>query len=59
MTTRFAVEQDDVALLSSTWSYDGAGMTFSATTAEVARRGADGEWKYAIDNPFGLIADAP
>jgi uncharacterized protein (TIGR02246 family) len=59
MTTRFAVEQGDVALLSNTWSYDGAGITFSATTAEVARRGADGAWKYAIDNPFGLTADTP
>jgi ketosteroid isomerase-like protein len=53
MTTRFAVEQGDVALLSNTWIFDGAGMTFSATTAEVARRSSDA-WRYVIDNPFGL-----
>ncbi len=54
MTTRFAIEQDEVALLSNTWTFEGAGMTFSATTAEVARRSGDGVWRYVIDNPFGL-----
>lgn len=54
MKTRFAVEHRDLALLSNTWVFDGAGMSFSATTAEAARRGADGQWRYAIDNPFGL-----
>jgi ketosteroid isomerase-like protein len=58
MTTRFAVEQEDVALLSNVWTFDGDGMSFSATTAEVARRDPDGEWRYAIDNPFGLTTDA-
>jgi uncharacterized protein (TIGR02246 family) len=56
MTTRFVVEQGDVALLSNTWTFEGAGMTFSATTAEVARRSSDGAWRYVIDNPFGLMA---
>jgi ketosteroid isomerase-like protein len=56
MTTRFAVEQGDVALLSNTWTFEGAGMTFSATTAEVARRSSDGAWRYVIDNPFGLTS---
>src|SRR5689334_2968213 len=54
MTTRFVVEQGDVALLSNTWTFEGAGMTFSASTAEVARRSSDGAWRYVIDNPFGL-----
>ncbi len=56
MTTRFAVEQGDVALLSNTWTFQGAGMTLSATTAEVARRSPDGTWRYVIDNPFGLTS---
>src|SRR4051794_35769490 len=59
METRFAVEQDDVALLSNRWEFSGAGMTLTATTAEVARRGSDGIWRYAIDNPFGLAQEAP
>jgi ketosteroid isomerase-like protein len=59
MKTRFAVEQEDVALLSNTWEFNGAGMTLTATTAEVARRAPDGTWRYAIDNPFGLTPDAP
>jgi uncharacterized protein (TIGR02246 family) len=57
--TRFGVGLEDVALLSNTWEFEGAGMTLSATTAEVARRGRDGIWRYAIDNPFGLTTDAP
>jgi ketosteroid isomerase-like protein len=57
MRTRFAVEQGDIALLSNAWEFEGAGLTLSATTAEVARRGSDGTWRYAIDNPFGLTTD--
>ena len=53
MTTRYAVEFDDIALLSNTWTFEGAGMKFSSGTAEVARRQADGSWLYVIDNPFG------
>ena|SRR5947209_16856975 len=56
MTTQFVVEHDDVALLSNTWTFEGAGMTLSATTAEVARRASDGAWRYVIDNPFGLTS---
>jgi uncharacterized protein (TIGR02246 family) len=53
MTTRYAIENDDVALLSNEWTFEGAGMTFSSTTAEVARRQPDGSWRYVVDNPFG------
>jgi ketosteroid isomerase-like protein len=53
MVTRYAIEVDDIALLSNTWTFDGAGITLSATTAEVARRQPDGTWRYVIDNPFG------
>jgi ketosteroid isomerase-like protein len=60
LETRYAVEQGDIALLSNTWTFEGAGMTVSSTTAEVARRGPDGQWRYVIDNPFALpAADAP
>ena len=52
--TALLPEQDLVALLSNTWTFEGAGMSFSATTAEVARRSSDGAWRYTIDNPFAL-----
>lgn len=58
LTTQYAIEQGDLALLSNTWSLTVGGETMSATTAEVARRQADGTWKYVIDNPdaAGLLA---
>jgi len=57
MVTRYAAEAGDVALLSNTWSFemDGA-VVASAITAEVARRQADGSWRYIIDNPYGAPA---
>jgi ketosteroid isomerase-like protein len=58
LTTRYAVECDDVALLSNTWTFEGAGMTFSSVTAEVARRQGDGSWLYLIDNPYGAAGAA-
>lgn len=54
MTTRYAVEMDDIALLSNTWVFEmGGAPVASAITAEVARRQADGTWRYVIDNPYG------
>ncbi|MFB9686320.1 YybH family protein [Amycolatopsis plumensis] len=41
----------DLALLVVDWSID-AGPRGTAT--DVARRGADGKWRYVIDNPFGV-----
>lgn len=46
------------ALLIVDWSIegtgsDGNGVDFEGTAADVARRGADGRWRYVIDNPFG------
>jgi hypothetical protein len=32
---------------------DGNPVTLGATTAEVARRQADGSWRYVIDNAWG------
>ena len=58
MTTRYAVTVGDTALLSNHWHFTGAGMEFSSRTAEVARRQADGTWKYVIDHPYAA-ADLP
>jgi uncharacterized protein (TIGR02246 family) len=54
MTTRYAVEADEVALLSNSWTFtmDGAEAAGSITS-EVARRQPDGTWRYVIDNPYG------
>ena len=53
----YALEQGDLALLSSKWSMrgvgrDGAPIASGGQTSELARRGADGGWRYVIDNPF-------
>lgn len=52
MTTQYAIEVGDLALLSNTWTFDADGFHDSATTAEVARRQSDGSWLYVIDNPY-------
>jgi ketosteroid isomerase-like protein len=59
LTTHYAVGSGDVALLSNSWTYEGDGMTFSSTTAEVARRQDDGSWRYVIDNPYSAGEAAP
>jgi len=56
LVTRFVVVADDVALLSNDWTMEGDGWSAAATTAEVARRQADGSWRYVIDNPFFAVA---
>jgi len=58
MATRYVVEAGDLALLSNAWTFemDGAPVA-SSITAEVARRQADGSWRYLIDNPYGTPAD--
>ncbi|GGP63781.1 YybH family protein [Saccharothrix coeruleofusca] len=40
----------DVALLLVDWTI---GDEVAGTATDVARRGADGCWRYAVDNPFG------
>lgn len=54
---------DDIALLIVDWTIDGTGgdgapVHVRGTATDVARRGADGHWRYVIDNPFG-VATAP
>ncbi|MBR8642502.1 DUF4440 domain-containing protein [Streptomyces tuirus] len=49
---------DDIALLIVDWTMDGPGpdgghVHLEGTATDVARRGADGLWRYLIDNPFG------
>ncbi|MFB6833670.1 YybH family protein [Streptomyces hydrogenans] len=49
----------DLALLLVDWIIEGtdrAGrpVRVEGTATDVARRGPDGRWRYAVDNPFGL-----
>ncbi|MBG6135637.1 YybH family protein [Longispora fulva] len=56
--TRHTYVVDDIALLIVDWVIDGPGPDgehthIEGTATDVARRGADGLWRYIIDNPFG------
>ncbi|MEU3169366.1 DUF4440 domain-containing protein [Streptosporangium sp. NPDC006930] len=49
----------DLALLIVDWVIDGPDrdgrpVHFQGTATDVARRGQDGYWRYAIDSPFGV-----
>lgn len=51
----------DLALLIVDWSIEGTGpdgtdVRWAGTATDVARRGADGLWRYVVDNPFGTAA---
>jgi len=55
---RRAYQVGDLALLLVDWSMqgtaeDGSAVDLSGSAADVARRGADGQWRYVVDNPFG------
>jgi uncharacterized protein (TIGR02246 family) len=58
MVTQYVVEHGDLAMLSNSWTVTIGDDRMSATTAEVARRQADGTWLYVIDNPdsAGVLA---
>lgn len=50
---------EDIALMIVDWTIDGPGpdgepVHIEGTATDVARRGADGTWRYVIDNPFGV-----
>jgi ketosteroid isomerase-like protein len=56
-TTRI-VQAGDVALLRSAWRLTGTGpdgspLQMAHESTDVARRQADGGWKFVIDHPFG------
>jgi uncharacterized protein (TIGR02246 family) len=58
LDTKLVFTVGDLAYLSNTWSLNGTGpdgnsVVLGATTAEVARRQADGTWRYVIDNAVG------
>jgi uncharacterized protein (TIGR02246 family) len=50
----------DLALTHGRWRLDVEGAEpMESATAEVLRRGADGKWRYVLDNPWGTsILDA-
>ncbi|MCT2583435.1 YybH family protein [Actinophytocola gossypii] len=55
---RHAYTAGDIALLIVDWSMrgtapDGTPLELSGTATDVVRRGADGHWRYVIDNPSG------
>ena len=64
LDSKLVVRVGDLAYLSNRWSLTGATMPdgsvaeLGATTAEVARRQADGSWLYVIDNAWGDQATA-
>lgn len=63
MTVRHVYRSGDTALLVVDWRMDGRApdgrpVALSGTGTDVVRRGADGVWRYLIDNPFGGLAPA-
>lgn len=46
---RHVYEHDGIALLIVDWTIGDV----TGTATDVARKGADGRWRYVIDNPFG------
>jgi uncharacterized protein (TIGR02246 family) len=59
LTTRRVVQAGDTVLLIADWRFygttsDGGSVSTSGTSIEVARRQADGSWRYFIDLPNGL-----
>jgi ketosteroid isomerase-like protein len=60
ITQRHLLVAGNVASLILDWSYigtarDGTEINMVATATDIARRGADGLWRYLIDNPFGSM----
>jgi uncharacterized protein (TIGR02246 family) len=55
---RFCLTGDDTALIVVDWTLeatapDGTRVTPTGTTANVARRSADGSWRFTVLNPLG------
>ena len=48
----------DLAFVAARWSIEGTGpdgqpVPLTGVTADVVRRGTDGVWRFALDNPWG------
>ncbi|MGP4020787.1 YybH family protein [Saccharopolyspora sp. 5N708] len=57
-TARHLFVADDIVQIVLDWSIagigpDGAPVHLAGVASDIARRGADGYWRYLIDNPFG------
>jgi ketosteroid isomerase-like protein len=54
----------DIAQIVLDWSIDGTGpdgehVHLEGSASDIVRRGADGLWRYLIDNPFGTAVRQP
>jgi uncharacterized protein (TIGR02246 family) len=59
LSPRVVAKTADLALTTSKWELtmtgpDGKPTQMSGQSVEVSRRGADGNWRFAIDLPFGV-----
>lgn len=59
LTTRGIVKTADLALLYSSWVLRGTGpdgtpVEMTGPGTEVARRQADGTWRFVLDNPYAV-----
>lgn len=59
LTPRVLAQASDLALVTSRWQLamtgpDGKPVEMSGQSLEVMRRQPDGQWRFAIDEPFGL-----
>lgn len=57
MTHLDTVQGADIAIVYGRWTVAGTGpdgqpLTVGGTTSDVVRRGDDGTWRFAADNPF-------
>jgi uncharacterized protein (TIGR02246 family) len=58
LTTSYVIEAADLALLRGEWQLNGTGpdgrnIETTGNDIEVARRQADGTWRFVIDHAFG------
>jgi ketosteroid isomerase-like protein len=64
VSARHVFTNDNIALIILDWSIDGTGpdgkqMHFHGSASDVLRRGADGVWRYVIDNNQGTVLRHP
>ncbi|MEW2501124.1 nuclear transport factor 2 family protein [Amycolatopsis sp. NPDC047767] len=54
---RHAFVAGEVAMFALDWRLEGSDV--SGVSTDIVRRGADGRWRFVIDNPFGTAAREP